>query len=63
VELKCLDVDAFEEIPFGHVFPEESSDIDKLFEEKESGAADWYVKVNVSKVVGSVFLLFQVRPS
>ncbi len=44
VHLKCLDVDKFEEIPFGHVFPEESSDIDKLFEEKETGAADWYVK-------------------
>ncbi len=31
--LKGLDVDEFEEITFGHIFPDENSDIQKLFEE------------------------------
>ncbi len=44
VHLKCLDQDSFEEIGFGHPFPGESSDINKLFDEKGAAAADWYVK-------------------
>lgn len=44
VILKTLDTEE-EEIPFGHFFPEEDSDIEKLFEQKEGpAAADWYVK-------------------
>ena len=44
VFLKCLDVDEFEEIEFGHVFPEKNADINKLFDEFGSDAADYYVK-------------------
>jgi Histidine kinase-, DNA gyrase B-, and HSP90-like ATPase len=45
VILKALDVPDYETIPFGHVFPEETPDINKLFEEKKgASAADWYVK-------------------
>ena len=34
VRLKCSDQDDFDEIPFGHRFPDENSNIDKLFNEK-----------------------------
>lgn len=44
VYLKCLDCDTCEELSFGHHFPDENSDIDKLFKEKDTAAADWYVK-------------------
>ncbi|OEU67069.1 MAG: hypothetical protein BA867_01190 [Desulfobacterales bacterium S5133MH16] len=44
IYLKCLDADEFEEISFGHTFPEENSSIDSLFEELEFDAADHYVK-------------------
>jgi len=44
VSLKCLDQDDFEEVPFGHPFPAESSDINRLFEQKGAAAADYYVK-------------------
>lgn len=44
VKLKCLDHEEFESIGFGHVFPDENSDIAKLFEEKGTAAADSYVK-------------------
>lgn len=44
VYLKCLDQDYYEEVPFGHPFPDENSDINKLFNEKGAAAADWYVK-------------------
>ena len=44
VFLKCLDQDNFEEIPFGHPFPDENPDINKLFDQKGASAADWYVK-------------------
>lgn len=44
VKLKCLDREEFEELKFGHLFPEENSNIDKLFEELEFDAADSYVK-------------------
>ena len=49
VLLKCIDSSDFEEIPFGHYFPEEKSDIEKLFQEKEFDAADYYVKRFVYK--------------
>jgi len=42
--LKCLDAEEFEEIEFGHTFPEENSDINKLFDDLEFDAADYYVK-------------------
>ncbi len=44
IYLKCLDTDEFEEISFGHTFPEENSNIDSLFRELEFDAADCYVK-------------------
>jgi hypothetical protein len=44
VFLKCVDQDHFEEIGYGHPFPAENSDIDKLFHDKGPAAADWYVK-------------------
>lgn len=44
VHLKCLDEDEHELIEFGHPFPVDNSDINKLFDEKGSAAADWYVK-------------------
>lgn len=47
--LKCLDKTEFEEIKFGHPFPEENSDINKLFDEKGASAADSYVKRYVWK--------------
>lgn len=49
VHLMCLDRTDYEEIPFGHPFPCENSDIEKLFEEKGASAADWYVKTYVRK--------------
>lgn len=49
VHLKCLDRDEHETIPFGHLFPLESPNIEKLFEEKGVSAADWYVKRYVWK--------------
>lgn len=49
VYLKCLDQDDFEEVAFGHVFPPENSDINKLFDEKGAAAADWYVKCYIWK--------------
>lgn len=47
VRLKCLNESDFEEITFGHRFPDESANIEKLFEEKGTAAADWYVKRHV----------------
>lgn len=44
LELKCLDADEFEPISFGHIFPEENSDITKLFSKEGLKAADLYVK-------------------
>ena len=44
VFLKCLDADAFEEIEFGHPFPNENSDIDELFKKDSDSAVDNYVK-------------------
>jgi hypothetical protein len=42
--LKCLDSAEFEEIPFGHYFPTEASDINALFEKYGASAADYFVK-------------------
>jgi hypothetical protein len=44
IHLKCLDEDKHELIEFGHPFPDDNSDINRLFEEKGASAADWYVK-------------------
>jgi hypothetical protein len=52
VFLKALDVSDEEEIAFGHVFPSETSDVRKLFDEKKGpSAADWFVKRYVHKGV------------
>jgi len=43
--LKCLDTDGqFRQIPFGHVFPPENSDIQSLYSEHDVDAHDFYVK-------------------
>jgi hypothetical protein len=42
--LKCLDQDEYKEIDFGHPFPKENSDIQKLFDEKGISASDYYAK-------------------
>ena len=44
VRIKCLDQTEFEEIPFGHPFPKENSDIEKLFDQEGLRAADLYVR-------------------
>lgn len=44
VHLKCLDSRVMEELKFGHIFPDENCDIEKLFKEKDTSAADYYVK-------------------
>lgn len=51
LKLKCLDEDAFEEIPFGHPFPQENDDITELFNQYASDAAGEYVKRVVEKRV------------
>lgn len=49
--LKCLDVQEFETVSFGHIFPPNESDIEKLFKQFEADAADWYVKKRTWKSV------------
>lgn len=50
VKLKCIGHDTpHEEIRFGHVFPEENSDIQRLFTQHGTKAADLYVKKFVWK--------------
>lgn len=45
IYLTCLDwIKEPEKISFGHRFPEESSNLHKLFDEKGTDAADYYVK-------------------
>jgi hypothetical protein len=44
VRLKCLDADEFETLSFGHLFPDQNSNINTLFEQYESDAAGEYVK-------------------
>lgn len=49
VSLQALDVSAPECLGFGHVFPAENSDIEKLFEQLSTRAADHYVRRFVHK--------------
>jgi hypothetical protein len=49
VFLKCLGTNEFEEIPFGHIFPEPNSDIQKLFDTFTTEAGDWFCKRYVKK--------------
>jgi hypothetical protein len=49
VFLKCLNADAFEEISFGHLFPEPNSDIQKLFDTFTTDAGEWFCKRYVWK--------------
>jgi hypothetical protein len=42
--LKSLDVSDFEELAFGHPFPPQNHEIDKLFTEHGASAASFYVK-------------------
>lgn len=49
VFIKCLDSTDYEEVPFGHDFPPENHDINKLFDEIGFEAADYYVKRFVYK--------------
>jgi hypothetical protein len=49
LHLKCLDTDQFEELSFGHCFPTENANIDKLFEKYGSSAADLFVRRYVLK--------------
>jgi hypothetical protein len=44
VYLKCLGEDEYENMQFGHLFPKENPDIDKLFDEFSTDAPDKYVK-------------------
>lgn len=44
LKLKGVDEDKFEEIEFGHIFPEESASVDKLFEDHMVDAPKWYCK-------------------
>lgn len=44
VELQCLDRTEYETISFGHVFPEESRDIEALFRQYNERAADYFAK-------------------
>lgn len=44
LKLRGVDVDAYEHISFGHVFPQESESINKLFEEHTVNAPKWYCK-------------------
>lgn len=44
LKLKGVDSDKFEEIEFGHVFPDESASVDKLFEKHMVDAPKWYCK-------------------
>src|SRR3990172_5584909 len=44
LHLKCLDREEFEPVSFGHVFPGEERDIDKLFAAHGTEAADLFVK-------------------
>src|SRR5579859_3234558 len=44
ISLKCLDVEEHEQLTFGHPFPEQNSDIEKLFNDHSASAASRYVK-------------------
>jgi len=49
VSLQALDVSAPEWLGFGHVFPAENSDIERLFEHLSTRAADYYARRFVHK--------------
>ena len=49
IELKCIDVEKPEVIPFGHVFPKINDDLDGLFSEYDIDAADRFVKKYLRK--------------
>jgi hypothetical protein len=51
LRLKSLDSKDYETLAFGHPFPEEDSDINKLFKTKGFDAADYYVRRFVRKDV------------
>ncbi len=44
VLLKAIGREDYEEIQYGHIFPEENSNIAKLFDEYEEEAADYFVR-------------------
>lgn len=44
IDLKALDVDEFESIPFGHEFAQENSNIHDLYEAYDEKAAEYFVK-------------------
>ena len=44
LSLRGVDAENFEEIPFGHVFPQESSSVNDLFETYMVDAPKWYCK-------------------
>lgn len=44
LKLRGVDADEYEEIPFGHVFPDESESVEKLFETHVADAPKWYCK-------------------
>ena len=44
LKLKGVDEDKFEDIEFGHIFPEESASVDKLFEDYMVDAPKWYCR-------------------
>ncbi len=44
LSLRGVDADSFEELSFGHIFPEESENIDQLFKDYLIDAPKWYCK-------------------
>lgn len=44
INLQCLDKEEYEKIDFGHIFPKENKDINRLFELYNENAADYFVK-------------------
>jgi len=47
LKLKGVDSDEYEDVTFGHVFPDESSNVEKLFEKYLVDAPKWYCKKTV----------------
>jgi hypothetical protein len=44
IKLKGLDRDKYEDIKFGHIFPKESSSLEKLLDDYDAKAPDYYCK-------------------
>lgn len=44
VFLKALNVDEYEQLEFGHIFAKENTNVNKLFDEYQENAADYFVK-------------------